>query len=60
MKRKFTLSIAALLIVFDIGFTAVAVDAGARRIAAAREGVATIVAFVRDYIRPIPKLGRRP
>jgi hypothetical protein len=60
MKRKVTLSIAALLIVFDIGFTIVAFDAAGRRITAVRESVSTIVAFVRDYVRPIPKLDGLP
>ena len=55
MKRKVSLSIAALLIVFDIGFTVLAVDAGERRVAA---GLAAITALIRDYIRPIPKLDR--
>ncbi len=53
MRRKVTLSIAAVLIMFDIGFTAMAVDAGERRVTA---GVAAIAVLVRDYIRPIPKL----
>jgi hypothetical protein len=53
VRRKVTLSIAAVLIMFDIGFTAMAVDAGERRVTA---GVAAIAALVRDYIRPIPKL----
>ncbi len=56
MKRKIVLSIAALLIVFDIGFTAAAINSGERRATAAREGAAAIGALVRNYIRPIPKL----
>jgi len=57
MKQKIALSIGALLIMFDIAFTAAVFNAGERRTAVAREGVAAIVALVRDLIRPVPKLG---
>ena len=57
MNRKVVLSISAVLFAFDIGVTAVVLNSGERRAAAALEGVAAIAALVRDYTRPIPTLG---
>ena len=57
MNRKVVLSISALLLVFDIGFTTVVINSGERRAAATFAGVAAIAALVRDYTRPFPTLG---
>ena len=57
MRRKIVIIISALLIVFDIGFTVAMYGAGERQLAAAVEAAAEAVALVRDYIRPLPKLG---
>jgi hypothetical protein len=54
MRRKIVLLISALLIVFDIGLTLAAFNAGERRLTATLEAVATLVS---DYLRPIPRLG---
>ncbi len=59
MSRKIVLSISALLIVFEIGFTVAVYDAGERRLAATIEAAAEAVALVRDYVRPFPRLGER-
>ena len=57
MNRKVFLSISALLIVVDIGVTAAVLSSGQRRLAVALEGAAAIAALLRDFTRPIPRLG---
>jgi hypothetical protein len=55
MSRKVIYSISALLLVFEIGLSAMVVNSGQRQISASLAGVA---AQVREYARPLPKLGR--
>lgn len=45
------------MVIFDIGITVAVYDAGERQLAAAVEAAAEAVALVRDYVRPIPRLG---
>jgi len=52
-KRKIIILISALLIIFDIGFTLTALNAGERRFTATLEAVAVLV---RNYLDPIPTL----
>ena len=53
MKRKIVLSISALLIVAEIGFSAAIFTAGERQITAS---LARVIALVRELSRPIPKI----
>lgn len=57
MRRKIVIIISVLMVIFDIGITVAVYDAGERQLAAAVEAAAEAVALVRDYVRPIPRLG---
>lgn len=58
MSRKVIYSISALLLAFEIGFSAFVVSSGERQISASLAGVAALAAQVRKYARPLPTLGR--
>ncbi len=58
MSRKLIYSISAVLIIIEISVSAAVVRAGEQRLAASLAGVAAIVAQVREYTHPLPKLGR--
>ena len=58
MSRKVIYSISALLLAFEIGLSAVVVNSGERQISASLAGITVLAARVRDYSRPLPKLGR--
>jgi hypothetical protein len=60
MGRKVIYSISALLLVFEIGLGIIVVNSGERQISASLAGIAALAAQVRDYSRPLPKLGRLP
>jgi hypothetical protein len=56
MSRKVIYSISALLLVFEIGLSAIVVNSGERQISASLAGIATFAAQVREYSRPLPML----
>ncbi|NNE86170.1 MAG: hypothetical protein HKN28_19570 [Alphaproteobacteria bacterium] len=56
MSRKVIYSISALLLVFEIGLSAIVVNSGERQISASLAGIGTLAAQVREYSRPLPKL----
>lgn len=58
MSRKVIYLISALLLVFEIGLSAIVVNSGERQISASLAGIAVLAAQVREYSRPLPKLGR--
>lgn len=58
MSRKVTLSISILLILIEIGFSTAVLKSGERQLAASLNLIAELAAQIRDYTRPLPKLGK--
>ena len=57
MNRKVVLFLSVLLLFIEIGIGAAMLISSAQQLSASRVGVATIFARVREYSRPLPKLG---
>jgi hypothetical protein len=58
MSRKVILSISILLILIEIGFITTVLKSGERQLAASVTIITTLAAQIRDYTRPLPKLGK--